>query len=37
MLLSSVEIWMGSLICVDSFTFADTWEMLLKVDEISDD
>ena len=37
MLLSSVEIWVGSLICVGSFTFADTCEMLLKIDGISDD
>ena len=35
-LLSSVEILVGSLIFVDSFTFADTCEMLLKVDGISD-
>ena len=36
-LLSSVEIWVGSLIHVGSFTFADTCETLLKVDGISDD
>ena len=36
-LLSSIEIWVGSLIHVGSFTFTDTCETLLKVDGISDD